>query len=1685
MLGKEKKLSLKKKIWKVVKYLLITIACLLVIILAAIYSLQFPAVQNFVKNKLVTYLQDKIKTKVALDRVYVHFPNKIEIENLFLQGQDVDTLLYVNHLNVGLNLPKLLDNTAQFTSVELDGLTANVVKRADSTFNFDYIIDAFATNEEEKDDSKPFVIDLDKISLQHLDVSYKDVNSKNDIALKLTNLKTIVKTFDLETNDYAVDYIDANGLKLTFNQGLLQEVAQNVEETVDSLAQNNPLKIGINSLNLQDFDVLYDDENSATRAKIVFKELNSKIEKLDLPKSDFNIKSLQFKEAFVDVLLTPDSKAAQAVNTNMTKDSVTTISNPLKVLLQSADLDNINIVYNNGRGENTSKSFNANHLNLQKLNGKLSNVQLVGTNVSGELKDVTFVENSGFVLEELSTKFKYAETETFLEDLTLKTPNTFLQRNLKLQYKTIDDLSNNLGNVAIEANLPKNKIGFKDILWLAPNLKNTVPFNKYPNAVLNLSANVKGIVNDLLVQEFKLSGLGNLNVNAAGTIKNALDTDNLWLNLKINDLTANKQLITALAPKNTIPNSIEIPQDISLSGRLKGSLNDIYTDMGIQSSFGNAKITGSFNQKIKNAERYDLNASLAAFNVGKLLKNKELGVVTANAKVKGTGFNFEKNNAEIDAFVTQAVFKGYTYYAVALKGSLTNGNYNVILNSDDENAKINLVANGVYNTEKPTVKTEGTVYKVDLNKLGFYATPMALAGKLNADFSSLNPDALNGELLLQDFVLSDGKEIYPVSEISMKAVSNDTLNSIDLKSQIVDASITGKYKLTEISSSLLATVNQYYHFQKDTIQKTISPSQYFDFRGKIKNDNLIRKFVPELKSFQTINLYGAYNADTRKITMYGTVPQLEYGAYKLNDIKLSAGNDEESLNYSLTLNQLDSEQFRLANIALDGFVKDDVIDYNLMVKNEKDEVQYKIAGNVATANNLIDLTLKQDGLVLNYDPWTVAADNRITVHPTGIVAQNLQLSNNSSSILVNSNGTEPTAPLNVKFNDFKIETLTEIVRKDSLLAEGTINGEAQINDLMNDLRLTANLNVKDLKVFGNAIGTIDAYVANETASLYNADIKLSGFNNNLALKGSYDTSAASFNANVDIQALQMTSIQGFSMNQLRDAKGYVSGNLKVSGTTKNPSILGALKFNDAGFGVTQLNSTFQNMNDEVAFTQRGIEFNGFKINDTDGNALTIDGGVFTKTYQDFDFGLNISARNFKVVNSTKTDNQILYGVMAVNANLSVKGDMNLPKVDGTITVTDQTDFTFVLPQSSPALQEREGIIEFVDQDQLALEDTLLDPQDELDETLKGLDVNLNIELVKDAKLSIIIDKANGDFIKLQGEAQLTGGIDPSGKTTLVGRYEVNEGAYEMSVSLLKRKFEIQEGSSIVWTGEPTKADVDITAVYKTKAAPLDLVQQQIPDQEDANQFKQRIPFNTLLKMSGELLKPVLTFDIEIDGNNPGISSDVTSLVQSKLDQLKTEPSEMNKQVFALLLLNRFIGENPFQSSTGMSAESVARQSVSRMLSEQLNNLAADLIDGVELNFDLESSDDYSTGTRENRTDLNVGVSKRLLNDRLKVSVGSNFGLEGTERQNEEMTNIAGDIQIEYLLSKDGRYMLKAYRKNEYQVALQGQIIETGVGFVITLDYNEFKDLLRRRKRNREFRRTQRNLQNEQTTTTTK
>ena len=1672
------KLKINKR--KLLRRFAITIISILVFFTLLILSLRLPVVQNFIKDKLVVYLEKKIKTKVSLERVYIGFPNSLVMENLYLKGQNIDTLLAVRKLDVGLNMMKLIKSTADITSVDLEGARANVVRKPDGTFNFDYILKAFATSDKEESPSKPFIISLDKINLKDIGITFNDQQSRNDIQLYFKSFDTRVKTFDLQNNKYAVNDINLDGLKLKLKQDLIEEVSKKVEKKVDSLNNKKPMQLGLRGIKLTNFNIDYGDDNTKTFAKVLFKELSTKINKLDLENNAYDVGNVFLSGADVHANLYLPAQNANPKETKEPETSKTTDKEKaLALLLGKLVLNDVKVAYNNTAIAPTRQGMDFNHLNFSKLNIEVRDFKMQDNTFAGSVNSAEIQEARGLDHQKFNADFVYNQTEAYLKDLYLQTPKTVLQDEIVLNYNSIEQLSSNLGAVQVSANIEDSKIGFSDILNLVPTLRTTAPFNKYPNAVVNIDANVKGSVNDLLINNLKVSGLDQLRVAASGRVKNAMNPNNLYYDLRIAELSSSARTIFNLVPKNTIPSTISLPSQMSIKGTAKGTTKLVDANLNLYSTLGNASVTAKVDMRRKNRELYDVKANLQGLQIGKIIQNKDIGPISAQIYAKGESFDFKNANADVRGNVASAVYKGYRYQNMNLTGKIRRGVYNVVLNSKDPNVNLFLTASGIYNEKNPIVKVNGNVNKLDLNKLGFYKDPMILAGKIDADFQNLDPDHLNGYLNLKDFAFSDTKEIYPIQEVNLKATSTNDSTNIVFNSQIADVELRGKYKLTQIFGALSNTINQYYQFQKPAKSQKIEAGQFFTFNAKIKNDDLIRKFVPELKSFETINLTGNYDADSQKIEIDGQIPQVLYGENSVENATIKVTNQNQALQYNLYVGGLKSSSFALNKIGIAGDVANNIINYNITTKDEKDMTQFLIAGNAKSLNDITEISLNPNGLKLNYTDWTVAENNRIQIGKNGILADNFRLSNAGSEILLQSESQTPNAPLNVSLKDFKIETITELIKKDTVLARGTINGTAKLRDLTKKMTFTSDLNISDLIVYGSPVGNLAVKVNNTTPNLLNANIALSGNNNDVKILGDYNTSTSTFDMNMAINQLQMKSVQGFSMNAITNTEGYISGNLKITGTTAKPNILGKVKFNDAGLEIAKTGSDFRKLNDEIDFTSRGIEFNDFKINDKDGNSLNIDGQVLTQTYRDFAFNLDLNAKDFKVVNSEKSNEALMYGVLAIDAGLRIRGNLDLPKVDGRLSVTDDTDFTFVLPQSSPTLQEREGIVEFIDQDQVALNKTIKADSLNSQTRIKGMDVSVNIELNKEAKLSLLIDKANGDFVKLQGEAELTGGVDPSGKTTLVGVYEVESGSYEMTVSVLKRKFDIQKGSTITWTGEPTTANLDITAVYKTETAPIDLVEQQISGEAAStlNQFKQKIPFNTLLIMKGELLKPVITFDITTDEKNNAVSSNVTDIVDQKLSQLRTQESEMNKQVFALLLLNRFIGENPFQSGAGTSGEMLARQSVSKILSQQLNNLASDLIKGVDLNFDLESSEDYSTGNKNTRTDLNVGLSKKLLNDRLKVSVGSNFALEGEARQNENTTNIAGDVTVDYSLSRDERYMLRAYRKNEYQVALQGQIVETGLGFIITLDYDKFREIFQRSKNNRQ-REQRKNKQNQ-------
>lgn len=1344
-------------------------------------------------------------------------------------------------------------------------------------------------------------------------------------------------------------------------------------------------------------------------------------------------------------------------------DSTSIKQSGWKVRLNDVDIQNIAFRFDDMQSKPTQSGIDYSHLDLSKFNLKAEKLYYGNDTISGNIKSLAANEKRGLNIQSLKTDFFYGPKNASLENLYVRTPQTLLQNKIRLKYSSLSALKKDIANLGIDANLKDSKVGFKDILLFAPDLQKTNPFKSNPNAVLYLNTRLNGKIKDLNIPQFEMSGIGTTRVFLSGKITGLPDAQKAYYDLNIKKLSSTSKDVYSFVPTGTIPNNIQLPSQFNLLGKFKGSVQNFKTNLTLNSSFGNAKVDALFDQRVKKREKYDATVYLLDFDLGRLIKNDSIGKITLKAKVKGKGLDPKTAQAELDGIVQKAVFNRYTYRNLALKGNIENGSFAVKSGMKDPNLNFNLTASGDTKDKYPSIKLKLNLDIADLEKLNLHAGPMKLRGNVDADIANSNPDFLNGKVFLSNIQILQETEPIVLDSVRVIAFSDNTRNNIKVSSQFLKAEMDGKYKLTTLVSAIKKSLSKYIDLKIPKANGE-SDEQRLAFTLTIDNDPILFKLIPKLTGLEPIKITGKYNNVTDSLEIKGTIPRIVYANNTIADGKINIEAKENALEYQISVATIESGSLKIPFTSLSGEVQNNILTYALEVKDVKEKQQYFIAGEFKAEDSKNILKIDAENFVLNYDKWNINPENSVELGDKRLYINKFYLDNAGNELKIQSQDTQNNAPLQVDFVNFKIETIMNMVKKDKLLMQGLINGNAVVENVMTNPIFTSDLKIEDFAFRGEPVGDIAIKVDNKTNNSLAANVTLSGEGNNVNLDGNYRINDGNLDFNIDINKLNIKSIQGFTMGNVTDGTGFLSGNFKIAGNATTPKVSGELNFNNTGFRITQLNSYFKTDNEKITFSNDIITFDKFTLSDENDNELAVNGTIQSPDFKNYNFNLTVITDDFRAIHSKAADNDLFYGDLFLDSKLNIKGTLESPVIGGNIKINEETKFTVVLPQSDPSIADREGIVEFVNEDNLYLKQTV-EMEKKLNQSeLRGMDVSVDISIDKEAELTLVIDKGNGDYLNLKGEARLTGGIDPSGKTTLTGKYEFTEGAYEMNFNAIRRKFNIQKGSYIIWNGEPTMATLNITAIYKVEAAPIDLLGNQLGAVSPTvkNTYKQKIPFQTLLKMKGELLKPEITFDIILPDGNYNVSSDIVTASQAKLEQLRQEPAELNKQVFALLLLNRFIGENPFASeSGGTNAESLARQSVSKILSQQLNDLAGELVSGFQLEFDLESTEDYTTGTKENRTDLNVGVSKKLLNDRLKVTVGSSFAVEGQERANEESTNIAGDVALDYQLTKDGRYMVRAYRKNEYQVAVEGQVVETGVAFIITMSYNKFRELFHR------------------------
>lgn len=1684
-----------KYIRKTLKVILWVIASLIILVVLLAISLNIPAVQNFVKDKAISYLKNKTKTEVSLESIKIALPKDVVLNKFYIEDKKGDTLLYAKKLSVDISLLRLLSNRVEINNISLEKIRANVTRIApDTTFNFSFLVDAFMSEQAKpdeqvkKDTTSTMKFSIDKVNFEDIDIVYRDDVAGNALKLNLGEFKARLKDFDLENQHYVIKTLSLKNTDVKYlQQKPLTELAAHIEKSIDSTKTDSgklPL-IEVGDFAFNNIKINFADHTSGMSAAVKLNSLELGKLFVDLTNSNYKVASGKINNTLVNFKM-PGSNAKVNLDEFSLSDLVADVKNgkyslnetvlnkstvifamsPVKPAAASTKSDTVakasplsltvnklSLAENNIQFDNTAakptKGMDFNHLKINNLDLLAEAIGYSNTEIKVDVKSGAFKEKSGFQLDKLQGNVVYSDNQIVVENFKAKTPNTTIENNTKLQYTSLEDLTKHPERVKMNMTVGNTTIGLKDAAYFS----DAIPVD-YRNEKIKVNAAVNGYMNNLVIPKLQITGLKNTYIDVSGTAKGLPNIDKTYLDLNIKRFSLTKQDLLILIPKKSLPPSIELPNVIAANGRFKGSMTNFNTAFNIRTDMGSAVLTANMKGP-KGREQYTANLSLNDFNAGRLLKMQpKLGRITAKANVSGTGLDIKKASAKVKAQVISATYNKYTFKDLLLSGTYSGEKLNLKSSMADTNANFNLTAAVDMAGKYPAVKADLNLKQIDLQKLNFSTTQFKLAGLVNADIKTADPDYLNGDVSIHGLQLVKEGQKFNLDTIAIHAEASADHNLISLKSEVLSARVDGKYQLTNIGSAVINQINKYYQFG----EVTKVPDQRFRFNVRFYNPKFLSNLIPALTTFSPASMSGLIDTQKDSLMMKASFPKVVYGDYKIDSTRLNIDNKNQRLNYKLTIKEVQSPSIAIYGSEISGDAANNLLGLNIILRDNKQKEKYVLAGNFKSINKDYQFSFDPNRILLDYQKWIVSPDNYLQFGESGILAHEFNLSQGSQMLRINSTDNTPNSPLAVVFKDFRIETLTKIAKQDSALAGGSINGTVNVKELAGTPKFEANLTIDQLRYQKDQLGTLRIAVNNSTADAFETNIALTGVHE-IRLNGFYYTNkedALDFNLNID--KIDLKSLQSLSMGQIKNGSGTISGQLDIKGSTSAPKVLGDIKFNQAAFTATYVNSYLRMPNETISFTNQGIDFNNFTILDSLDKKFTINGGVLTTDYTNFRFNMDIATDNFRALNSTAADNEMIYGTVYLTSNIKVRGDLNQPNVDMTIRVEKGTKFFFALPVSDPSIIDQEGIVQFIDADAAPFNGQKALNGDSVSKSpIKGITLSANITIDPEAELNVVVDPANGDALKVRGDANLIATMDPSGKTSLTGRYEITDGSYNLSVGPLgKKSFKLVKGSTIVWTGDPMSANVDLTALYEVNAAPIDLL-------GDPTQYaaKTKLPFQVYLMMTGELMKPVISFKLDLPENERGALS---GEVYSKLQRVNQDENELNKQVFALLALNRFIAENPFQSLAGGGGgvSTLARSSVSKLLTEQLNRLASDLIQGVELNFGVNSSEDYSTGSLEQKTDLEVGLSKKLLNDRLTVTVGSSFGLEGPPTQNQKSTNIAGNVNVEYALSADGKYRLRAYRRNQNEGVVEGQIIETGLGFALVVDYNKFKEIFQKK-----------------------
>lgn len=1308
-------------------------------------------------------------------------------------------------------------------------------------------------------------------------------------------------------------------------------------------------------------------------------------------------------------------------------------------------------------------------MHLIDIRAELKNFTIDGPVIHTDIGRLAMRERSGFVVEDLAGCLCIANGCIDIREGHIRTAKS----NIELPSLSLIGLDwalykNFVEEVDITAQVVNTTLSSDDIAYFSPKMKD------WHLTLTDVNADVSGPVADMSgsLRSVRTGADTKLSVDFAA--QGLPDVGKGHFKADISELTTSAadvdRLAAALTGKNLPDEVLRIAKNagkIGLTGKFDGTLTAFAADAALATEIGGATCLLQVSSLRDGCRGVLGDVKTSSLQLGELLENDLLGPLSLNVHVNGE-LSSEHSDAEVSGEILRLGINGYDYDSLRMKGHLVNREFNGLIEARDRNLRFDFRGLLDLNDEqRPRYDFALDLEEANLAALGVNRrdSVSVLAARIAARAVGRTLDDLNGIIFVRD--VSYRYNDRELAADSVVIVGRNSLSDkfIRLRSDFVDADYEGKTSCKEVFAYLQQRFRDYVPTldggpgwqaqHPDTVELADGYSQLTVNVRKI--NPLVNAVSPGLQIADGSQLLLRINPANDKLSFEAASDYIERGRMLVTRLNLDAHNRGDSLVFAASTEDLYLNSFHMSRVGMSGGAKDNklelITDFADTIGDVSGRIGFRseFARGRGPAGWQIDLRLTPSYISRGEKTWNIYTDG-ITADTSRIRIDRFRMVNAGQQLLLDgvvSRRLQDSVQLTL--HNFELAPFSQFTSSMGYRVDGRTNGSATMKAVLGAGEVQADIVVDSISINDLAVPSIWLrsrwdFIQNRAGILVQQRENL-----DTLVRGFYAPSQKRYYARATLDAVELSALDPLLKGVVERTGGNADVDIALRGSGKEANLSGQIAVRDFTTTVDFTQVTYTMPRAVIEVKNNHLIAEGVPLYDPEKNEGLFSIDLNLEHLSNIFYSVKVLPKELMVLNTTSKDNDLFYGRIFASGSATIAGSKGGVKMD--IVATTEGDSEFYMPLSGQSNAKTADFVTFVTPEQIDTTDylvrkKLLFQQQGRKKEAAGstMDITMALNVQDNTAFQLVIDPTVGSALKGRGNGMLNLHINPgNGIFNMYGDYTLIEGSFLFSLqNIITKKFIIESGSMIQWTGEPVDARLDINAVYKLKTSLqplLNTVTASSDDDQSGSRISDRsVPVDCKIHIGGRLSNPQLDFSVVVPVTDIETQAAVASVLNTQEAQAQ--------QFISLVALGTFSNSG----SANIGASSGVATGL-EMLTNQLTNWFSTDDYRIILN--------YRAGSEMTGDEVDFGFSTNLINNRLLVEVEGNYIIDNKQAVSNNVSNFMGEAHVTWLIDKSGNLRLKAFTQTIDRFDENQGLQETGIGISYKEDFNNFKDLKQR------------------------